>query len=360
MGCPEENGERTNKQIMEESLRRRFPLKWVVLEVVVIQAIFLVFFGLTVGKDLAQKKQETGQEARQESGDDNLSGISTEVMMDRPPLMIPPMEEVEEVRHDTELVEYIVNPGDTLWDIAEAHTGDGWDYRILAEQSGIEDADLIYPGQAVLVPVQREKVVSVKNDWFRQKGIPITPQGDFSVRVMLSDMGTGEEKGWYTVPASVEITESKGLADDGYKRVKTVFRMDVTEVPVLRQGAVHFYTEVADRYTGVSFFQSGEDLVKNRGISSIYRMDWLYIINEEEGYKSDSILVYDMESETGREIRLIMTADVPDAYDGLIFSLGDYVDVAADESSYEPDKLYTIDQFPIEGTNQYYFSERNE
>ncbi len=52
-------------------------------------------------------------------------------------------------------IEYVVAPGDTLWEIAEARTSPGEDVRRLisdiARLSGVDDAT-IFPGQVLLIP----------------------------------------------------------------------------------------------------------------------------------------------------------------------------------------------------------------
>lgn len=47
---------------------------------------------------------------------------------------------------------YTVQPGDTLWDIAERVYGDGTKYQLIADASGITTPDLIHPGQTLTIP----------------------------------------------------------------------------------------------------------------------------------------------------------------------------------------------------------------
>jgi len=51
---------------------------------------------------------------------------------------------------------HIVREGDTLWDIARTYTGDPFRYPALAEDSDIEDPDLIFPGQRIFIVLGRE------------------------------------------------------------------------------------------------------------------------------------------------------------------------------------------------------------
>lgn len=47
---------------------------------------------------------------------------------------------------------YTVEPGDTLWGIAERFYGDGSKYQMIADASGIANPDLIHPGQLLTIP----------------------------------------------------------------------------------------------------------------------------------------------------------------------------------------------------------------
>lgn len=47
---------------------------------------------------------------------------------------------------------YTVEPGDTLWAIAERFYGDGSKYQVIADASGISNPDLIHPGEVLTIP----------------------------------------------------------------------------------------------------------------------------------------------------------------------------------------------------------------
>lgn len=47
---------------------------------------------------------------------------------------------------------YTVVSGDTLWAIAERFYGDGSKYQVIADASGIDNPDLIHPGQVLTIP----------------------------------------------------------------------------------------------------------------------------------------------------------------------------------------------------------------
>ncbi len=50
---------------------------------------------------------------------------------------------------------HVVERGDTLWDIAERFTGNPFNYPSLASASGVENPDLIYPGQQIAIVIAR-------------------------------------------------------------------------------------------------------------------------------------------------------------------------------------------------------------
>ena len=49
---------------------------------------------------------------------------------------------------------YVIEKGDTLWAIASSHYGDGNKYHdiVAANKEVIKNADLIFPGQKILIP----------------------------------------------------------------------------------------------------------------------------------------------------------------------------------------------------------------
>jgi nucleoid-associated protein YgaU len=47
---------------------------------------------------------------------------------------------------------YTVVSGDTMWAIAERFYGDGSKYPVIAEASGVDNPDLIHPGQVLTIP----------------------------------------------------------------------------------------------------------------------------------------------------------------------------------------------------------------
>jgi LysM repeat protein len=47
---------------------------------------------------------------------------------------------------------YTVEPGDTLWGIAQKTMGKGWKWWRIAEANGLQDPYVIYPGQELVIP----------------------------------------------------------------------------------------------------------------------------------------------------------------------------------------------------------------
>ena len=52
---------------------------------------------------------------------------------------------------------HVVKRGDTLWDIAQQYTGNPFNYPSLANASGIENPDLIFPGQKIAILITRAR-----------------------------------------------------------------------------------------------------------------------------------------------------------------------------------------------------------
>lgn len=55
-----------------------------------------------------------------------------------------------------ERVPYVVRAGDTLWDIAKRYMGDAMGYHAIVEENNLENPDLIFPGDRLILPVPHE------------------------------------------------------------------------------------------------------------------------------------------------------------------------------------------------------------
>ena len=53
----------------------------------------------------------------------------------------------------TERMLYIVQAGDTLWDIAKEYMGNGLGYHAIAEENHLSNPDLIFPGDRLIIPI---------------------------------------------------------------------------------------------------------------------------------------------------------------------------------------------------------------
>lgn len=262
-------------------------------------------------------------------------------------LMISPQEEIAVASQHTEYQEYRVRQGDTLWSIAEQYRGNGLDYLLLAERNAIENPDLIYEGQLLVIPVDVTEIIRKKNDWFYQHDIPVRPQGSFSIPVLMQNKQTGE----ITIVSDVSITVQIRTVDldfkrSGYQLVEAIFETDVENIP-FSDNKLYYYYEVADRYTGVSFIQNSTLLAESaaNGVATYE----LSIMNKEQGYAGTVNI-----AKSSVNNRIIIQAEVPKDYDGLVFGFGEYIEM--DKNKYKTDVLYTLDQFDIDGTEQYYFS----
>lgn len=262
-------------------------------------------------------------------------------------LLLPPQEEIELTCQRTEYFDYYVKKGDTLWNIAEQYLGNPQDYRRLAEWNAVENADLIYPGQLLRLPLEVTDTILRKNDWFYQHDIPIQPQGSFSVPVLLQNIETGAMSVTEDVPVTVQLRSMDlDFKRSGYQLIEAVFETDVENIP-FSESRLYYYFEVADRYTGVSFIQSSTLVAENAMYAvKIYE---LAIKDAESGYEGTVDVVHSSVNN-----RITIQAEVPKEYDGLVFGFGEYIEI--DHSKYDADTLYTLDQFDIEGTEQYYFS----
>lgn len=56
-----------------------------------------------------------------------------------------------------ERITYIVQNGDTLWDIAREYMGGEWGYPLIARENGLSNPHLIFPGDILTIPIIHEK-----------------------------------------------------------------------------------------------------------------------------------------------------------------------------------------------------------
>lgn len=73
----------------------------------------------------------------------NLNGSWLEVK----PTIIKSTKQVKKQVAKTEVINYVVKRGDTLWAIARKYLGSGTKYPQIAQENGIKNPNLIYPGQ---------------------------------------------------------------------------------------------------------------------------------------------------------------------------------------------------------------------
>lgn len=72
---------------------------------------------------------------------------------------------------DTEDVTYIVEPGDTLWSIAERFFGDGNRYKEIAELNNLADPNIIHAGQELVIQrVSDDEEEPLPADYIVQEG----------------------------------------------------------------------------------------------------------------------------------------------------------------------------------------------
>lgn len=114
----------------------------------------LEFLNIDVPNDLARHlltanytdNEEDSADDFQLSYDDrerNLNGSWLEVK----PTIIKSTKQVKKQVAKTEVINYVVKRGDTLWAIARKYLGSGTKYPQIAQENGIKNPNLIYPGQ---------------------------------------------------------------------------------------------------------------------------------------------------------------------------------------------------------------------
>lgn len=289
----------------------------------------------TVGKTNKETVPENAAEKVTETADEDLV------------LTITSPEKIAVTRQYLAYRGYCVKKGDTLWSIAEEYRGNALDYQFLAEWNSIENADLIFEGQILSIPVDTTETCLVNNDWCYQNDIYIRSEGRFSIPVHMQNRQTGE----ITIVPDVSIDAQIRTIDldfkkSGYQLIEATFETDVENLP-FSESRLYFYYEAADRYTGISFIQNSTKIVESdtNGLE-IYELS---IVNEEQGYAGTVCI-----SVSSVNNCMTIAAEVPKEYDGLFFGFGEYFFV--DKNKYETDTLYKLDQFDIENTVQYYFS----
>lgn len=118
----------------------------------------LEFLNIDVPDDLARHlltanytdNEEDSADDFQLSYDDrerNLNGSWLEVK----PTIIKSTKQVKKQVAKTEVINYVVKRGDTLWAIARKYLGSGTKYPQIAQENGIKNPNLIYPGQVFCI-----------------------------------------------------------------------------------------------------------------------------------------------------------------------------------------------------------------
>lgn len=116
--------------------------------------LVLEFSGFTVPDNLARHlltasytdNEEDSTDDFQMSYDDrerNLEGKWLEVK----PTVVKTTTQVQKTVQKQESINYVVKRGDTLWAIASRYLGSGTKYPQIAQENGIKNPNLIYPGQ---------------------------------------------------------------------------------------------------------------------------------------------------------------------------------------------------------------------
>lgn len=178
---------------------------------------------------------------------------------------------------------------------------------------------------------------------------------------MAYNPSNNEDVGTFEVSGNVVITESTDGVEEGYKEVKMVSIEDVNANTSYRvEGRVGYrnWHSAFDRYTGTSFefdpisppLYPGQSENKE-GFATIVNGDTSYNVSISFGSVNE-----------GPIITSTVTVTCPVNYDGVVFQIG-YFDQASVDTFGAIDfaeRLYTIDELPNFGDENYYFSYSNE
>ena len=87
-------------------------------------------------------------------------------------------QQVKQTVEEEEVINYVVQRGDTLWDLAERYLGGGTKYSQIAQENNISNPDLIYPGQVFQITKSGEAKSEATDE-------PATPAGPRLVSAVL-------------------------------------------------------------------------------------------------------------------------------------------------------------------------------
>ena len=186
--------------------------------------------------------------------------------------------------------------------------------------------------------------------WFDEKGLTITPQGDFTFQTMAVKGSSDLYE--FDVTANVSITESTEGVEEGYKTVTAVFSENMgTEENFL------YWHSAFDRYTGTSFEFDNTALYGNGVREGAIPIEY-------DGNTYDVSIEFSVEYNMPDAVhKLVITCPVD--YEGTVFQCG-YADRETEQANLEIDlseRLHTADEFPNfdgNGHKYYYFSADNK
>lgn len=194
--------------------------------------------------------------------------------------------------------------------------------------------------------------------WLEEKGLTISPQGDFTYQTMTYDANYQDQRE-IDIPSTVSIIETTEEVDEGYKRVIASFHDDVSHINRYKEGflAIH---GAFDRYTGIEFDIDSElmyDQGFEKGVIPIDYDGRKYDVSVEFAFISDDV-----------SADYTITVSCPEDYDGAVFYAGYWSQLLASEEANEDKnddltELHTMDNF-LEGHGSghpyYYFTYSNQ
>ena len=199
--------------------------------------------------------------------------------------------------------------------------------------------------------------------WFEEKGLVITPQGDFG---FLTAAGSSEREilGTFMVQANVVITETTDGVEPGYKKVTAVFTQN-NDGSLNIPGAVGSWSSSGafDRYTGPLLLDYDPEDEEKAEFLHPHELDpeekFITIVIGENSYD----LSYSEDQLQSLPVAIKeYTVICPEDYDGIVFFTG-YSDGQRQEEYSQFDlaaKLYTFDELISLDDGYYFFSLTNE
>ncbi len=166
---------------------------------------------------------------------------------------------VEETKmEEGEIINYVVQRGDTLWDLAEKYLGSGMKYSQIAQENNIPNPDLIYPGQVFKITKSKESLDSST----KEQGSKTKENGPKLVTAVFTQMNwrdTGEN-----LTLDIGTFEIDSVVFSGPPDKMTV---KSTSIPYSSTLRMEKKSKAWEKYTLKGI---GEEIAKKNGLQLMY------------------------------------------------------------------------------------------